>query len=191
VYLIVGLGNPGPAYENTRHSIGFQVIFRWSQELGIPLTRRRFQSRFTRTVIQGKRTLLLCPETFMNLSGNAVRAFVDYYGMDYGSILVVHDDLDLPAGRIKVARKGGSGGHKGLDSLIRHLGTGDFPRMKIGIGRPRYGEPVEDFVLAPFYRDQKDVMERVVQEAVRTCELFVLDGVESAMNTINCQNFAN
>jgi peptidyl-tRNA hydrolase, PTH1 family len=191
VYLIVGLGNPGPAYENTRHSIGFQVMFSWSRDLGTPLTRRRFQSRQAGTVIQGKKILLLCPETFMNLSGNAVRASADYYDMDYGNILVVHDDLDLPVGRIKVVRNGGTGGHKGLDSVIRHLGTRDFPRMKIGIGRPRYDEPVEDFVLAPFYRDQKDVIERVVQGAVRTCELFVLEGIESAMNTSNCQNFAN
>jgi len=191
VYLIVGLGNPGPVYENTRHNIGFQVILRWSRELGIGLTRRRFQSRHTRTVIQGKTALLLCPETFMNLSGNAVRAFTDYYDVDYGSILVIHDDLDLPVGKIKVVRKGGSGGHKGMVSLIRHLGTGDFPRLKIGIGRPRYDEPVEDFVLAPFYRDQKDVIDRVVQGAVRTCELFVLEGIESAMNTMNCQDFAN
>ena len=191
MYLIVGLGNPGPAYENSRHNIGSQVILRWGHELGVALTRKRFQSRHTRTVIQGRKITLLCPETFMNLSGNAVRAFADYYDVDHGSILVIHDDLDLPVGKIKVARKGGSGGHKGLDSLIRHLGTRDFPRLKIGIGRPRYDESVEDFVLAPFYRDQKDVIDRVVAEAVRACELFVLDGVESAMNTINCQNFAN
>jgi len=127
----------------------------------------------------------------MNLSGNSVKACADYYDLDQGNILVIHDDLDLPVGRIKVGRKSGSGGHKGVASIIRNLGTMEFPRVKIGIGRPRYGEPVEDFVLEPFYKDQQEAIRRVIQGAVQACELFVSEGVESAMNAINCQNFAN
>lgn len=191
MYLMVGLGNPGQAYERTRHNIGFQVIRSLSRELGIRLSRRRFQSRYAETVFQGKKTVFLCPETFMNLSGMAVKACADYYGSDPEKVLIVHDDLDLPVGRIKLASSGGPGGHKGVASVIRSLGTKDFPRVKVGIGRPRYGEPIEDFVLAPFYRDQQDAINRAIQGAVQACELFVLKGVESAMNVIHCQNFAD
>jgi PTH1 family peptidyl-tRNA hydrolase len=140
---------------------------------------------------QGRKAVLLCPETYMNLSGSAVKACVDYYDVVQERMLVIHDDLDLPVGRIKVGRKGGSGGHKGVASIIRNLGTMEFPRVKIGIGRPRYGEPVDDFVLAPFYKDQREVTERVIQGAVQACALFISEGIEAAMSAINCRNFAN
>lgn len=191
MYLMVGLGNPGQAYAHTRHNIGFQVIGILSRELGIRLSRRRFQSRYVETVFQGKKTIFLCPETFMNLSGVAVKACANFYKADPARVLVVHDDLDLPVGRVKLAGGGGPGGHKGVASIIRSLGTRDFPRVRIGIGRPRHGEPIEDFVLAPFYRDQQDSINRAIQGAVQACELFVLKGVESAMNVIHCQNFAD
>jgi PTH1 family peptidyl-tRNA hydrolase len=142
-------------------------------------------------VFQGKKVFLLCPETYMNLSGNAVRAWRDYYDIDQERILVMHDDLDLPFGRIKVGIKSGSGGHKGVVSIIRNLGITGFARVKIGIGRPRYEEPMEDFVLSPFYKDQKEMLDQVIQGAVQAGELFVLEGVESAMNAINSQNFGN
>lgn len=104
---------------------------------------------------------------------------------------MVHDDLDLPVGRLKVVRRGGSGGHKGVESIIENLETDGFPRVKIGIGRPRFGESVDKFVLSPFYEDELEIMEKVVDSAVRACELFVSMGVEAAMNRINCQNLAN
>ena len=191
MFLIVGLGNPGKEYEQTRHNVGFEVLRAWSHLLGGRFSSRRFRSRYAVVTFQGKRVILLYPETYMNLSGSAVKACADYYDVDRGHTLVIHDDLDLPVGRIKIARKSGSGGHKGVASIVRNLGTEDFPRVKIGIGRPRYGEPVEDFVLARFYKDQREVMERVIQGAVQACALFVLEGVESAMNAINCRNFAN
>jgi len=191
VFLIVGLGNPGEKYERTRHNVGFAVLRAWSEVLGVRFSSRRFQARCGGTVVQGKKVFFLCPETYMNLSGNAVRACRDYYDIDQDRILVVHDDLDIPFGRIKVGRKSGSGGHKGVDSIVRNLGTREFARVKIGIGRPQYGEPVEDFVLSPFYKDQEGMLNRVIQGAVQACELFVLEGVESAMNVINCQNFGN
>jgi len=191
VFLIVGLGNPGEKYERTRHNVGFAVLQAWGRFLGARFSSRRFQARYASAMFQGKRVMLLCPETYMNVSGNAVKACVDYYDIDQARILVIHDDLDLPFGRIKVGRKSGSGGHKGVASIIRNLGMTAFARVKIGIGRPRYGEPVEDFVLSPFYKDQEGMLNQVIQGAVQACELFVLEGVESAMNTINCQNFGN
>lgn len=191
MFLIVGLGNPGEKYEHTRHNVGFAALRAWSRSLGVHFSSRRFQAQYAQAVFQGKRVFLLCPETYMNLSGNAVRACRDYYDIDQERILVMHDDLDLPFGRIKVGRKSGSGGHKGVVSIIRNLGITGFARVKIGIGRPRYGEPVEDFVLSPFYKDQEGMLDQVMQGAVQAGELFVLEGVESAMNTINCQNFGN
>jgi len=135
--------------------------------------------------------MLLCPLTFMNRSGRSVRACVDYYDLECRDVLVVFDDIDLSVGRLKVARNGGAGGHKGVLSIIRNLGSTEFSRIKIGIGRPRYGESVEDYVLAPFYSDEKDIMEKVIHVAVQACELFVSEGIESAMNNINCQNLTD
>ena len=154
------------------------------------MTGRRFQSRNAQTTFLGKKIILLRPITFMNLSGKSVKSCAEYFGVHAGNILVVHDDVDLPVGKIKVVRKGGAGGHKGVLSVIHDLGTMGFPRIKVGIGRSRYGEPVEDYVLAPFYEDEKIIMENVIHMAVRACELFVSEGIESAMNTINCQNLA-
>jgi PTH1 family peptidyl-tRNA hydrolase len=188
VYLIVGLGNPGSQYRHTRHNIGFRVIDLWGQNLGVRLRYRRFQSRNMLTSFRQTRVMLLCPLTFMNQSGKSVRACVDYYDLESRDVLVIFDDVDLPVGRIKVARNGGAGGHKGVLSIIHHLGSTEFPRIRVGIGRPRCGESVEDYVLAPFYSGEKEIMERVVQVAVQACELFVSEGIESAMNQINCQN---
>ncbi len=191
MYLIVGLGNPGSQFKDTRHNIGFRVIDLWSQELGVRLSNRRFESRNTRTGVLDRRLMLFCPLTFMNQSGRSVKACVDYYDLEIADILVVFDDIDLPVGRIKVARDGGAGGHKGVQSMIQHLGSREFARIKIGIGRPRYGETIEQYVLASFYEDEKEMMEKVARMAVQACEFFVLEGVESAMNHINCQKLAD
>ena len=191
MYLIAGLGNPGLEYKKTRHNIGFQVINLLSRELGVRLKGRRFQSRNTRTKFQGKEVILLCPVTFMNQSGKSIRSCAEFYNLDTDHILIIHDDLDLSVGKVKIVRNGGAGGHKGVSSIIEYLGSLQFPRIKIGIGRSRYGEDVEDYVLSPFYSDEKEVMERGVRTAVQACGLFVLEGIESAMNHINCQNLSN
>ena len=189
--LIVGLGNPGPGYENSRHNIGFRVIDLWCKDLGLVLKKNLFRSKNIRAEFRGNNIILFCPITFMNLSGEAVRACADYHALETGTILVIHDDLDLPLGRIKVAKDGGSGGHKGVGSIIHHLESTQFSRIKVGIGRPRYGETVEDYVLSPFYTDEKGLAQKAMEMAVNACELFVLEGVESAMNQINCQNLVN
>lgn len=190
MYLVAGLGNPGSEYKNTRHNIGFQAIDLWCKKLGARFTSRGFQSKNTQVRLQDKKVMLLCPLTFMNRSGAAVRACADYYDLAPENILVIHDDIDLKVGKIKVARSSGSGGHKGIQSIINHLGSVQFGRVKIGIGRPRYGEAVEDYVLSPFYKDERDIIEEVLQLAAQACELFVLAGIEQTMNKINCQDLA-
>ncbi|MDZ7698330.1 MAG: aminoacyl-tRNA hydrolase [Deltaproteobacteria bacterium] len=132
--------------------------------------------------------LLDLPRTYMNRSGEAVRAWTDYHGIDTRDVLVIHDDLDLPVGRVKVVKDSGAGGHKGVSSIIHHLSSTQFPRVKVGIGRPRYSETVEDYVLSSFYADEKALVEDVIRVAVEASELWVLEGVQSAMNVINCQN---
>jgi len=132
--------------------------------------------------------MLLCPQTFMNLSGKSVEICVESLGVTSEEILVVHDDLDLPLGRVKVAKDGGDGGHKGIQSIFDHLGTHEFSRVRIGIGRPRQGQPVEEFVLSPFCRADRASVEGVLTKAVRACELFVSEGIAAAMNQINRQD---
>ena len=188
MFLFVGLGNPGLKYEQTRHNIGQRVIDLWSRQLGIPLHRRRFHSRNAVTTFRDERIILLLPATFMNKIGISVSECVNYYDLDIKKVVVLHDDLDLPVGRIKVVRNGGTGGHRGVSSIISSLGSREFPRIKIGIGRPRYEEAIEDFVLSPVYNDQKDILERVMQIAVSVCEFLVSEGIESAMNHFNCHN---
>jgi PTH1 family peptidyl-tRNA hydrolase len=146
---------------------------------------RRFEGKCRSARFQDRELLLLCPQTFMNLSGKSVKTCSESLGIRIDDILVVHDDLDLPLGRVKVAKKGGDGGHKGIQSLFEHLGTRGFGRVKIGIGRPGQGEPVDEFVLSPFCREDRAAVETVLHKAVHACELFVSEGIETAMNQIN------
>jgi peptidyl-tRNA hydrolase, PTH1 family len=185
--MIIGLGNPGQEYKDTRHNIGFKVVELMIHELGIKLDSKRFQSRNARTRLEGKDVIFLCPMTYMNLSGSSVRQCADYYKIDIEDILVIHDDLDLSVGRVKIARQGGAGGHKGVQSVINHLGGANFPRIRIGIGRPRSNEPIETFVLSPFYKDERDTAEEMIRIGAESCRLAITDGVEAAMNRINRQ----
>ncbi|MBW1801001.1 MAG: aminoacyl-tRNA hydrolase [Deltaproteobacteria bacterium] len=162
MYLIAGLGNPGPKYRNTRHNIGFKIINSWCRSLDITMRGRRFQSR---------------------------NACMQYQGKD--DILVVHDDIDLQVGKIKVVRGGGAGGHKGVLSITHYLKSHAFPRVKIGVGRPRHGESIENFVLDSFYGDEKDIIKSVIPLAAKACEMFISKGIETTMNYINSHKFAN
>jgi PTH1 family peptidyl-tRNA hydrolase len=166
------------------------VIHRWARVLGVRLLSRRFEAKSSSARFQDRELLLLCPQTFMNLSGKSVKRCADSLSVRAEDILVVHDDLDLSLGRVKIAKSGGDGGHKGIQSLFEHLGTREFSRVKIGIGRPRHGEPVHEFVLSPFYREDRAAAEAGLQKAVRGCELVVSEGIEAAMNEINRQERA-
>ena len=187
LYLIAGLGNPGPQYEHTRHNIGLAVVEQWGKSLGATLQNRRFRSKHALVDFRGNPIVLLCPLTFMNKSGESVRDCIHHYDLETTKLLVVHDDLDLPLGKIKVVRNGGAGGHKGVSSIIHLLGSSEFSRVKIGIGRPRHKEAVVDYVLSCFYDDEKKLAEEVIRMAVTASEMFVMEGVQAAMNHINCR----
>jgi peptidyl-tRNA hydrolase, PTH1 family len=187
LYLITGLGNPGPQYEHTRHNIGLEAVEQWGKSLGVTFKSLLFRSKHALADFRGNPIVLLCPLTFMNKSGESVRDCIHHYDLETKKLLVIHDDLDLPLGKIKVVRDGGAGGHKGVLSIIHLLGSSEFSRVKIGIGRPRHGEAVADYVLSCFYDDEKKLAEEIMGMAVKASQLFVLEGVEAAMNHINCR----
>ena len=187
MYLIAGLGNPGRQFEHTRHNIGQEAVEQWGKSLGAILKDRRFCAKHALVDFRGNPIVLLCPLTFMNKSGESVRDCLHHYDLETTKLLVIHDDLDLPLGKVKVVRNGGPGGHKGVSSIIHLLGSSDFSRVKMGIGRPRHGEAVVDYVLSRFDNDEKKLAEDVMRMAVMASELFVLEGVEAAMNYINCR----
>jgi len=161
------------------------VIHRWARALGVRLLGRRFEGKSSPARVQDRELLLLCPQTFMNLSGKSVKLCAEALAVRSENILVVHDDLDLPLGRVKVVKDGGDGGHKGIQSIFHHLGTREFNRVKVGIGRPEQGGPIEEFVLSPFCRQDRATVEGMLSRAVAACEVFVSEGVEAAMNRIN------
>ena len=187
MYLIAGLGNPGPQYEHTRHNIGLEAVEQWGKSLGVTLKSLLFRSKHALADFRGNPIVLLCPLTFMNKSGESVRDCIHHYDLEIDKLLVIHDDLDMPLGKIKVVRDGGAGGHKGVSSIIHLLGSSEFSRVKIGIGRPRHGETVADYVLSCFYDDEKKLAEEIMGMAVEASQLFVLEGVQAAMNHINCR----
>ena len=183
--MIIGLGNPGTVYKNSRHNLGFKTVDLLSTQLDLHLSDHRFQTLSTSTKYHNKKILLACPQTLMNRSGIAVKHLVEYYRPDIRDIMVIHDDIDLDVGRIKIACGGGAGGHHGIESVAYHLGINEFCRTKIGIGRPRYNEAIEDFVLNPFYDDQQTTIKEALHIAVKAIESFVLYGVEATLNTFN------
>lgn len=190
--LIVGLGNPEPKYDQTRHNIGFAAVDIMSRAWRIPLSEnRKFQGVFGEgRGPQGDKIRLLKPLTYMNLSGQAIRAATDWYKLPRTSVLVIYDDMDLPLGKIRLRLSGSAGGHNGMKSAIAHLSTQNFPRLRIGIGRPQGASSIDDptavsHVLGRFSSDETQLMSEVLQVVVEAVELSLKQGVEKAMNRYN------
>lgn len=180
--LIVGLGNPGFKYQSTRHNIGFQIVDSLSGRWRVTLNRQSCSSRWGRGVYHGHEVVLAQPETYMNLSGRAVFRLISHFELNAADLLVIHDDLDLPLGRLKFVARGGAGGHRGIASIINTLHTPEFLRLKVGIGRPQYGEVVEQYVLSPFYPSDRDTAATVAERASDAVESFLLSGLNQAMS---------
>ena len=185
MYLLVGLGNPGPEYAQTRHNIGVQFLDYLGDRHGFTFSESKWRARVAKTVLWQEGVLCLKPQTFMNLSGTAVVAAAEYYRVECARIVVVHDDLDLPLGRIKVVANSGAGGHNGIRSLIEQLGERSFPRIKVGIGRPPGRMAVEKYVLSPFTAAEQEAREQVLPEIAAALELLLGKGVAAAMNGVN------
>ncbi len=186
--LVLGLGNPGAKYAGSRHNLGFAITSRLADRHRMALTRSGHRSKWDKGRVEGTQVILAQPQTYMNLSGEAALSLLNYFDLDQSRLLVVHDDLDLDLGRLKVALSGGSGGNKGVASLIQHLGSGEFMRLKVGIGRPRYDEPIERYVLSGFYADQLDIVQETVQAATECLELILSQGPQAAMQKFHRSN---
>jgi PTH1 family peptidyl-tRNA hydrolase len=184
-YLIVGLGNPGKKYQNTRHNFGFMVLDELANKLGTSFRRMQLQSMVTKAHIDDKLIILAKPRTFMNRSGNAVRSLANFYHIPHKNILVIFDDADLDFETIRIRKGGGSSGQKGMTSIIESLGTNEFPRMRLGLGRPPGRMETADFVLLPFSKSEQEVLPFLLDRAVDAVLTFINQDIETAMNTFN------
>jgi PTH1 family peptidyl-tRNA hydrolase len=182
--LVVGLGNPGSDYVRNRHNAGFQVVDLLARTQGLTFDLQRAKGLLASGQIMGRQVVLLKPQTYMNLSGQAVAGVARFYQVSPGDILVIYDDLDMPLGRLRLRPDGGSGGHKGMLSIIASLETEQFPRLRIGVGRPAHDDPV-DYLLSDFAADELPVMEEAYTAAVATVELYLQKGLAAAMNWCN------
>jgi PTH1 family peptidyl-tRNA hydrolase len=182
---VIGLGNPGPQYQRTRHNIGFMVVDRLAQDRGLVFGRSRFHGEVTRWDVDDHRIWILKPGTYMNESGRSVESLSSYYQIQLEDILVVHDDLDLALGTLRFVRGGSSGGHNGLKSIIAHLGSQDFPRLKLGIAHPGDRTEVIDHVLSPFSVVQGEILDKVLSQANSAVQDWVFGGIGPAMNRNN------
>lgn len=184
---IVGLGNPGKQYDKTRHNIGFMVIEALLKRNQWELNKSKFHGIYALEHLNGEKVLIVEPQTYMNLSGECVRPLMDFYGLEPEDVLVVYDDLDLPPGKIRLREKGGHGGHNGIRSLIQHLGTKDFKRIRLGIGRPQGSKPVVDYVLGKFTKEEEPDVLRSIDVAVEACETWTGKTFPEVMNHFNNQ----
>ena len=185
--LIVGLGNPGPKYSWTRHNAGFIVLDRFAHLTGIPVAKKNFSGLYGEGSFRGNRILLLKPQTFMNLSGRSVAEALRFHKLELSDLLIIHDDLDIPFGQIKFKEDGGHGGHNGLRSLHQVLGSGSYPRLRVGIGRPAHGD-MADYVLTSFGRDEAAGLPQLVDGIVDALEMFLVEGLPKTMSIYNNRN---
>jgi PTH1 family peptidyl-tRNA hydrolase len=192
VSLIVGLGNPGPEYAAHRHNVGFQIVEALARTHGLAFSRQKYmKARVARGQIGDGSVLLVKPQTFMNLSGRAVARLHRAHEIPPERILVVYDDLDLPLGRLRLRSEGGSGGHKGIHSIIEALGTQAFPRLRVGIDRPPGNVDPAEYVLQPFDEDQKPLHVEMISRAMAAIECWLADGVVAAMDQFNRASKSN
>ena len=182
--IVVGLGNPGNQYKDTRHNIGFLVVDELARRWNTPSWKRRYDAEVSEHRAIGP-VLLVKPQTFMNLSGNSVREAAKFYKTPSTDIVVIHDDLDLPAGRLRIRERGGSGGHRGIESMLSQLGADDFVRVRFGVGRPPEGWESADYVLGRFAPDEQALIKEAIGKAADAVEAILKEGTAPAMNRFN------
>jgi len=182
-WLIVFLGNPGPKYASTRHNVGFMTGDKLASKLGVSVNRAKFRALTCKCSIDSVPVLLLKPQTYMNLSGSAVRQAMDFYKVPLDHILVVSDDVSLPEGKLRIRRSGSAGGHNGLKDIIEKCGGEGFPRVRVGVGGPEYD--MVDWVLGTFKNEHADIMDNALDMAADAVQCVVTEGVEKAMSLYN------
>jgi len=183
-YLIVGLGNPGRRYQGNRHNIGYMVLSKLAQYTGISLGRVQQKALVGTGLLSGRRIILAKPQTFMNLSGESVGPLVHYYRIPLSNLLVIYDEIDLPFGAIRMREQGGSGGHNGMKSIIKVLGT-NFSRMRLGVGRPPGRMDPAAYVLQDFQKEEMPVVEELIAEAISAVKTYLVEGIDLSMTRHN------
>lgn len=184
MYLIVGLGNPGKEYQNTRHNAGFMVLNYMSEKFNIPITKIKHKGLLGEGTIAGQKVLLLKPQTYMNLSGQSVRDVIEYYKIDLDKLIVIYDDIDIDTGSVRIRKKGSAGTHNGMKSIIYDIQSDEFPRIRIGIGRDD-SMKLEHYVLSKFKADEVTIIEEAIIKAAKAVEVTIERGIDKAMNEYN------
>ncbi|MBR4026817.1 MAG: aminoacyl-tRNA hydrolase [Lachnospiraceae bacterium] len=189
MFLIVGLGNPGKKYENTRHNAGFMAIDALAEKYNIRVTEKKHKALCGAGYIEGQKVILVKPETYMNLSGESVQEFLNFYKLDpEEEMLVIYDDISLAPGNIRIRKKGSAGGHNGIKSLIAHAGTQNFMRIKVGVGEKPKGWDLADYVLGHFSEEDKKLLDTVIKEEVTEATYLIVSGnIDKAMNDYNAK----
>lgn len=183
MFLIVGLGNPGSQYEDTRHNIGFKVVDNIAKEYNIEVNRQKFKGIYGEGFINGEKVILLKPTTYMNLSGESIREVVDFYKLSNEDVLVIYDDISLDVGRLRIRDKGSAGGHNGIKSIIAHLGTDVFSRIKVGVGQPNVD--LVNYVLGKFTKEEMEVLSESIEASTKATKEIITSDVKTAMNKFN------
>ncbi len=185
-WLLVGLGNPGDKYDNTRHNVGFAAIDQLAEELRVPVQKLKYRALTQTVELGGAKVLLMKPITYMNLSGEAVGEAARFFKIPADHVLVLSDDVSLPVGKLRIRKGGSAGGHNGLKSIIQHLGTDQFPRVKIGVGeKPHPDYDMADWVLGKFTGEDLKTISQAIQRAGKAAECYIHDGPDQAMNRFN------
>ncbi len=187
MYLIAGLGNPSRTYEGTRHNIGFTMIDAIGNKFGIDVTTKKHKALVGRGIIDGMRVILAKPQTYMNLSGESIREIADFYKIEPENIIVIYDDISLDVGQLRIRKKGSAGGHNGIKNIIAHLGTQEFPRIKVGIGNKPEGWDLADYVLSKYSKAEQEALEEASEGVIGAVKLMLMDDIEAAMNKYNAK----
>ena len=185
MYLIIGLGNPEEEYSKTRHNMGFNAINKIAEQYGIKVNKSKFQGLYESAIIEGQKVMLIKPQTYMNLSGECIKQFVDFYKISKEEILVIYDDMDIEPGKIKIRKKGGAGGHNGMKSIIKMLGTEEFARIRTGIGRPKHNGDDINYVIGAIPEEEIPKLQEGVEKAKEAVIEILKNGIDSAMNKLN------
>ncbi len=184
--IIAGLGNPTKEYEHTRHNVGFDTIDCIADQYGISINEKKHRALVGKGMIEGQKVILLKPQTFMNLSGESIRAAVDFYKVDEKEeLIVIYDDISLPPGQLRIRKKGSAGGHNGIKNIIAHLGHDTFMRIKVGVGEKPAGYDLADYVLGHFSKEDRAIMDNAFKEATEAVKMMITDGPDAAMNAFN------
>ena len=184
-WLVVGLGNPGQKYEHTRHNMGFLTVDLLAEQLGVKLNKVKFKAAYNLVNFAGTKCLVMKPQTYMNLSGEAVREAAQFYQIPADHVLVIYDDVSLPVGKLRVRPTGSAGGHNGIKNIIAHLGTKDFPRIKIGVGAPGDSEEMVGHVIGVPSQAERKVLAEMFERAIQAAECIITQGCQKAMNEFN------